>query len=289
MEEMQPIDIIETQQPGSNSENNSENNSEKNNSENKSERASERFAFLARKEAGLVKAKQELKSQYDALAQQRAEIEAMKKEIESVKARKSSYRQNPLAMLEDHGLSYKELTDYILNNNTVSTESQIKALQEKLESVEKQREIDRREAEERARRAAEEREAAVITEFKSEIGNFLGREKEKYELTNLYDSADLVYDTVEEYFAKTNKVLSIPEACDLVEAYLEKQVEKSLATKKLSTKIPRPSEPGQPVAKPTEQPRKTLSNSQYTSSTPSLVTPKVESDRMARALAALDQ
>ena len=255
----------------------------------KPERVSDRFAFLARKEAGLVKAKQELKSQYDALAQQRAEIEAIKKEIDSVKARKSSYRQNPLAMLEDHGLSYKELTDYILNNNTVSTESQIKALQDKLESVEKQRELDRQEAQEKAKRAAEEREAAVITEFKSEIGNFLGREKEKYELTNLYDSADLVYDTVEEYFVKTNKVLSIPEACDLVEAYLEKQVEKSLATKKLSTKLPRPTEPGQPIAKPTSEPRKTLSNSQYTSSTPSLVAPKVESDRMARALAALDQ
>lgn len=254
----------------------------------KPERVSDRFAFLARKEAGLVKAKQELKTQYDALAQQRAEIEAMRKEIESVKARKSSYRQNPLAVLEDHGLSYKELTDFILNNNTVSTDSQIKALQEKLESVEKQRELDRQEAEERAKRAAEEREAAVITEFKTEIGSFLDREKEKYELTHLYDSADLVYDTVEEYFAKTNKVLSIPEACDLVEAYLEKQVEKSLATKKLSSKIPRPQESSEPVARPSE-PRKTLSNSQYTSSTPSMVSPKVENDRIARALAALDQ
>lgn len=98
-----------------------------------------------------------------------------------------------------------------------------------------------------------------------------------------------MYDTVEEYFAKTNKVLSIPEACDLVEAYLEKQVEKSLATKKLSSKVSRPQEEPNATPQPSAQQRKTLTNTNYTSSTPSLVSPRVESDRMSRALAALDQ
>jgi hypothetical protein len=104
----------------------------------------------------------------------------------------------------------------------------------------------------------------------------------------LYDSADLVYDTVEEYFAKTNKVLSIPEACDLVESYLEKQVEKSLATKKLSARVSK-QEPSSPTANKPSEPRRTLTNNDYTSSTPSFVSPKVENDRMSRALAALDQ
>ena len=251
------------------------------------ERVSDRFAFLAKKEQAVVRQRQELKAQLEAMEQQKAEIAKLRQEIEGGRSKKESYRTNPLALLEEHGLSYKELTDYILNNNTVSTESQIKALQEKLESVERQREQDRQEAAERAKRTAEQREQAVITEFKNEIGSFLKRETDKYELTNLYDSSDLVYDTVEEYFAKTNKVLSIPEACDLVEAYLEKQVEKSLATKKLSTKVSRPQEP---TASPQPaQQRKTLTNSNYTASTPSLVSPRVENDRMSRALAALDQ
>lgn len=253
------------------------------------ERVSDRFAFLAKKEQAVVRQRQELKAQLEAMEQQKAEISRLRQEIEGSRSKKESYRQNPLALLEEHGLSYKELTDYILNNNTVSTESQIKALQEKLESVEKQRELDRQEAQERAKRAAEEREQAVITEFKTEIGSFLKRESDKYELTNLYDSADLVYDTVEEYFAKTNKVLSIPEACDLVEAYLEKQVEKSLATKKLSTKVSKPQTEDTASTPPSAPQRKTLSNSNYTASTPSLVSPRVENDRMARALAALDQ
>lgn len=252
------------------------------------ERVSDRFSFLAKKEAGIVRQRQELKAQMDAIAAQKAEMDKLRQEIDQVKQRKGSYKSNPLAVLEDHGLSYKELTDYILNNNTVSTESQIKALQEKIEQQEKQRELDRQEQLKREQERHAAREAEVITEFKSEIGNFLSRQSEKYELTNLYDSADLVYDTVEEYFAKTNKVLSIPEACDLVETYLEKQVEKSLATKKLSAKVSK-QEPASPTANKTSEPRRTLTNTDYTSSTPSLVSPKVENDRMSRALAALDQ
>lgn len=251
------------------------------------EKASDKFAWLARKEAGIVKAKQALRSEQEAVARQKAEIENLRKEIEAAQSRKGSYKSNPLAVLEDHGLTYKELTDYILNNNTVSTESQIKALQEKIEQQERQRELDRQELLKREQERLAQREVQVIQEFKNEIGNFVKRESDKYELTNLYDSQDLVYDTVEEYFNKTGKVLSIPEACDLVEAYLEKQVEKSLSTKKLSTKVaPKPPEEKPPVK---DSPRRTLSNIEYTSSTPSFVSPKVESDRMSRALAALDQ
>ena len=252
------------------------------------ERVSDRFSFLAKKEAGIVRQRQELKSQMQSIAAQKAEMDQLRQQLDQANQRKGSYKTNPLAVLEDHGLSYKELTDYILNNNTVSTESQIKAIQEKLEESEKRRELDRRESLEREQQRAAAHEAQVIQEFKGEIGSYLQRESDKFELTNLYDSADLVYDTVEEYFAKTNKVLSIPEACDLVEAYLEKQVEKSLATKKLSSKVQRTQDPNA-TPKPSATSR-TLSNQQYTSSSPTLVSsPRVENDRIARAMAALDQ
>jgi hypothetical protein len=248
---------------------------------------SNRFAFLAKKEAAIVRQRHELKAQMEALASQRSEVEKLRAEIEQVKGRKASYRSNPLAALEDAGLSYKELTDFILNNNTVSTESQIKALQDKISEVENARQRDHQEREEAAKRQAAEREVAVISEFKNEISNFISSKKDEYELTNLYDSSDLVYDTVEAYFEKTNKVLSIPEACQLVETYLEKQVEKSLQTKKLGSRFQKPAE--QPIEnKDPSAPRRTLSNQNYTSSTPSMVSPKVENDRMSRALAALD-
>ena len=83
-----------------------------------------RFAFLAKKEAAIVRQRQELKAQFDALNSQKSELDKLRSEIDQVKGRKASYRSNPLAALEDAGLSYKELTDFILNNNTVSTESQ---------------------------------------------------------------------------------------------------------------------------------------------------------------------
>jgi len=246
-----------------------------------------RFAFLAKKEAAIVRQRHELKAQMEAMTSQRSEMEKLRAEIDEVKGRKASYRSNPLAALEDAGLSYKELTDFILNNNTVSTESQIKALQDKISEVENARQRDHQEREEAAKRQAAEREVQVIAEFKNEISNFISSKKDDYELTNLYESSDLVYDTVEAYFEKTSKVLSIPEACELVEKYLEKQVEKSLQTKKLGQRFQKPAE--ESIAKSDPQaPRRTLNNQNYTSSTPSLVSPKVENDRMSRALAALD-
>jgi hypothetical protein len=246
-----------------------------------------RFAFLAKKEAAIVRQRHELKAQMEAMTSQRSEMEKLRAEIDEVKGRKASYRSNPLAALEDAGLSYKELTDFILNNNTVSTESQIKALQDKISEVENARQRDHQEREEAAKRQAAEREVQVIAEFKNEISNFISSKKDDYELTNLYESSDLVYDTVEAYFEKTSKVLSIPEACELVEKYLEKQVEKSLQTKKLGQRFQKPAE--ESIAKSdTQAPRRTLNNQNYTSSTPSLVSPKVENDRMSRALAALD-
>ena len=246
-----------------------------------------RFAFLAKKEAAIVRQRHELKAQMEAMTSQRSEMEKLRAEIDEVKGRKASYRSNPLAALEDAGLSYKELTDFILNNNTVSTESQIKALQDKISEVESARQRDHQEREEHSKRQAAEREVAVIAEFKNEISNFISSKKDDYELTNLYDSSDLVYDTVEAYFEKTSKVLSIPEACQLVETYLEKQVEKSLQTKKLGSRFQKPAE--ETIAKSDPQaPRRTLNNQTYTSSTPSMVSPKVENDRMSRALAALD-
>jgi predicted phage-related endonuclease len=246
-----------------------------------------RFAFLAKKEAAIVRQRHELKAQMEAMTSQRSEMEKLRAEIDEVKGRKASYRSNPLAALEDAGLSYKELTDFILNNNTVSTESQIKALQDKISEVESARQRDHQEREEHSKRQAAEREVQVIAEFKNEISNFISSKKDDYELTNLYESSDLVYDTVEAYFEKTSKVLSIPEACQLVETYLEKQVEKSLQTKKLGSRFQKPAE--QPIAKQDPSaPRRTLNNQNYTSSTPSMVSPKVENDRMSRALAALD-
>ena len=247
-----------------------------------------RFAFLAKKEAAIVRQRHELRAQMEAMTSQRSEMEKLRAEIDEVKGRKASYRSNPLAALEDAGLSYKELTDFILNNNTVSTESQIKALQDKISEVENARQRDHQEREEHSKRQAAEREVQVIAEFKNEISNFISSKKDDYELTNLYESSDLVYDTVEAYFEKTSKVLSIPEACQLVETYLEKQVEKSLQTKKLGSRFQKPAE--ESIAKSDPQaPRRTLNNQNYTSSTPSMVSPKVENDRMTRALAALNQ
>lgn len=251
-----------------------------------------RFAFLAKKEAALVRQRQELKAQMEAINSQKSELDKLRQEIESVKSRRSSYKTNPMSALEDAGLSYKEITDYILNNQQISPEQKLAALEEKFESkiqaMERQREEERRLYEERAEQERLAREQATIAEFKTEIGSYVSKHKDTYELTHLYDSSDLVYDTVEAYYDQSGKVLSIPEACDLVEKYLEKQVEKSLQTKKLSSRLTKSDTPPDVAQKSEPAPRRSLNNQTYTSSTPTVVSPKVENDRMARAMAALD-
>lgn len=240
-----------------------------------------RFAFLARKEKAIVQERARLKAEGETLAKQR-------QEYESVRQRQASYAQNPLNVLDDlaqvlgvdRKQAYEMLTSGILSDGKPTPE--LVAAQSRAETEKLRAEIEklRKDQVERDQKNNETAQARAIEAYKSEIQDYLGQHAEEFELiTTLGQYEEVVYETAEALYQQAGKVPTIKEAAEKVEKFLEEQAEKVSKTKKLAARL---------AQKPKEEP-KTLTNA--LTSAPSVLggAPKSESDRIARALAALDR
>lgn len=244
----------------------------------KADKLSSRFLALAKREQGIVRRQQEMK----ALEQQLGERESRIKKYEELEKQKP----DPLKLLETHGYSYKDVTDYILNDQKPTPDLEIKSIKHEFESFKKSQEEQRQKELEDMRARQKLEYERTVEEFKEQVLNFVSSKPEEYELINLYEAGQLVFDTIEEHFHKTQKVLSSKEASDLVEKYLEDQLERTTKAKKFQARFAPKAESPKGDVKPDAS--MTLSNS-MSSSSPSLLPAKTESERMQRALAALDR
>jgi hypothetical protein len=249
---------------------------------------SKSFTAVARREKGLQRQREELKSKEAAIAAREAQISARIAEIEG---KFGSRPENPLKALERFGWSYKDATEFALNDSQPTAEQIARATQEEVSAL-KREQLER---EEKRLAAEAERAAAqadeVITEFKSEIVDFVKTKPDDYELIALHNAHDLVYDVCAAYFEKNKRVLSIQDAANAVEKRLDKLAEKILSSRKIKARLPtapsadpqQPADAGQVQA----QQRRTLNNG-MTPNSPTLMSSKsIEDDRMRRAMAAL--
>lgn len=245
-------------------------------------KSADRFAALARKEAEVYRRAQ-------AVRQQQAEIARQAEELKAFKSMKSQAAMNPLDALKQLGLTYEQVTEYVLNDNKPTPSAEVMTLKQEFE------ELKRQQREEREREVAAQREMAqkeqrqVIDNFRSEVGEYISQHAETYELTALYKGAYLVSDIIEENFNQTGKLLTIPEAAKMVEEYYEDLHKQAQATKKFAatqTKAAptQTSSQQQPAAKPVP----TLTNSLSASVTANSQRPRSDADRIAAALARLE-
>lgn len=247
----------------------------------KEEKASQRFALLAKKEKALYQNSQKIKAQ-------EAVIEEKLTALNNYENFKKQVAQNPMLALQELGISYEQLTQYVLTNKMPnSSELEIKSVRDEMAELRKQQEERDKKAEEGRIAGLQARAKQEIAAFQQQIGDYISSNVDKYELINLNEATHLVFQTVENHFEKTKRILSIEEASDIVEKYLEDQVEKNLRAKKLAQRAtPQPKKEDTKQV-PTAQPR-TLTN-EMTSSAPSMLPAKTERDRMARAMAALSR
>lgn len=242
------------------------------------EQVSSKFALLARKEKEIMKKAKE----FQAKEQSYKEREASFLKYEQLK---SSAKSNPLKVLEEYGLTYKDVTDFILNDNVPTPDLMARSLDEKFEAYKREQEQEKLSAMEQAKLAEEERLEGAVSSFKEEIKAYVAYNAEEYELITLYGAQDVIYETIESYYEAHGKVLSKEEGSKLVEDYLFKQTQQAQATKKF-----KPKEEAKPVKKDVPEAgfTKTLTN-EYTSTAPSMLPSKTENDRIKRALAALEK
>jgi len=193
-----------------------------------------KFAALSRKERQIQQKEAEFKSLQRQIDEERNTYKAFLD-------KKSKAKENPLAWLEEAGLSYDEITEHVLRDGKLPGDHKLTSIEQKLAELEK-READR------IKESAEKRAAQQIDSYKSDIKKFVNEKADDFELINAFNQHEVVYSVIEQHFNDpTNsdkKLLSIQEASEIVEKYLETQVEqeakKISGLKKLKSKLFQP-------------------------------------------------
>lgn len=264
----------------------------------KKDLTSPKFAALARKESQLVRERAAIKAERDAIAKERDEA---KKLVEAQRLATT----NPLKALELLGLNYKQLTEYVLNDEKPTPELQAKSLRDELKG-ELQRELEERDKKlESQRKESEEKEKSrVVEQFKEQTKDFLIAKKDKYPLIN-HPKNDVSYAVetisaiIEQHFhntaekdsdgviIKAGKLMSVSDAAQMYEDHL-----KELATEFYKTLEPKSEGQDKAVAQnkdtsKVQEPR-TITN-QMQSGLATNLPAKTETDRWNRALAALSR
>lgn len=241
----------------------------------------DRFAMLARKEQDLYRKQQAVKQQQQMLAQQAEQLRAFEQ------AKKQAVL-NPLDALKQLGLTYEQITEYVLNDNRPTPNAEVQSVRQELEEFKRQAREDQERVLEQQREMQTREQQQIIEHFRSEVNEYVEQHTENYELTNLYGGAHLVSEVIEEHFRQTQKLLTIPEAAKLVEEHYEDLARKSLATKKFAATQQKAASPQETVAAQAPRMGPTLSNDLTASVAASPKSQRTDADRIAAALARLE-
>lgn len=240
------------------------------------ESLSTQFAALAKKE------KMALTRQREAEAKLK-DAEEKLKIYQQFEEKKKTAKTNPLDFLNEAGLTYDELTEYMLRGGPVQKDK-VEVLEEKFNQLianKEKEELERVENEKKNLKAQEEK---VVAEFIKGVNKFISDNSEKFELINLYSAQELVIATIEQHFENKNEILTNERAAEMVEAHLEDEIKKLSNSKKFGEKLKSSDDNKQPGQSKSSV---TLSSSTPTSNVPSMLSARTEEDRLKRALAAL--
>lgn len=172
----------------------------------------------------------------------RREVELTRREAALLDPRATA-KTDPLKAMEMIGLTYEEATTHILNTGRkLTAEDRTAAVEKKLKQME-----DAALANAAAAKTAEAE--AVKAETLEFIAHEVETAGEAYELIGRTQNAQLVYDVMEQYHTKTGQILSVKEACDHTEKYLDDQLTATLSWKKVQSRIAAKAAPAIPPAK----------------------------------------
>lgn len=209
------------------------------------EKLSPKFKALAEKEARAAKALQQASAKEEQLKRDQAAFDA---DRNYVLALRQGLKNDPMGTLKQLGFNENAYTDQQLNSGQLSAEYQIKLLQQQYEQ-DKQKQVQERE---NLRKAQEAQQQELISqkeqEFKDTIDSYIVEQKAKYPLIDQLEQGYLVYDTIDTFYQETDKVMSIEEATQKVEEYLEKQVDKLTSIEKIRSKFASPEQPDRNVS-----------------------------------------
>lgn len=255
------------------------------------EKVSNKLQVLMQREKAAVEREKAAKSAEEKATAREQALTAREAKITEFEKLKE---KDPMKALELLGLNYQELTTVALADGNVTPELQIKKVDDKLNSYLKSQEDEKRRQVEDAAKSAKAQEEQATVDFKKEIDTFVTDNSTKYQLTQFEGQQSLVFDVIEEHYNKTmdvntgvGKIMSITEAADKVEAYLEKRNEERLKLDKVKAKLS--PQQSKPVVKQEDRPvhkqMRTLTNNQSATATRPTTHVVTDDERIAKAVA----
>lgn len=189
----------------------------------KDQRVSAKFAALARRE-------RELRKREQTLREMESRATAYEQSLKQVKS-------DPLKFLEEHvGMDFASLTEFVLNGREETPEMKLRSLEERIREAEETR---KREAEEQTKareRAALEQADRQIAEFQQHVNDVIEQNPDDFELIRLKGAHKDVFETIEEVWKRTGRVIPAKDAAQLVEDFLLEEERRLLTnSKKLGT------------------------------------------------------
>lgn len=247
-------------------------------------RFAQKFAALSRREKQLKDRERAMQMQLQEFENKMKAFEAERAEALKYKSMPDEFKKAPRKFLKDHNLTEQQIADLLLNDGP-TPEMQQSELEAKLQAK-----IDAMEAKlkEKEEREQNEKLEATLSSFMTTLTGFVN-DTPDYELIRANNGTELVYNVIEQHYAKTleetgeGEVLDNKTACDLVENYFLEEAKKLIDRDKVKKLLqPTPVPPAAPKGKPTP----TLSNTQA-SVVPQKPTQPISRDESLKQAAAL--
>ena len=206
-------------------------------------------------EPGAVEATQPLSPQFAALAKQKRALQLERAEFEKLKAQPqvntedfaAKLKADPLGVLQEHGVTYDQLTEAILSDKQ-QLNPEIQALKQELKALKEGVDTKFQSNEQR-------QEESALTEMLYEA-EALAKEGEDFEMIRTEDAYDQVLRLIHTTYKETGRVLDVREAMNKIETTLFAKAEKLASINKVRNKIAQPSPV--PAALPPRQGMRTL-------------------------------
>lgn len=219
-----------------------------------------KFAALSRKEKEIREMEKAFKEKYASFEEKFASLTKKEEEPEPEPQEPLEWRlkKDPINTLKEFGLDMDTLTNLLINDGQLTPEMKAELMKEELQNDYKSEIQKLREELLQEKKQKEEQEYNnTIAAFKSEIQEHV-ESSEELELTKAAGAFDQVYEVIRAHHEETGNVMSIEDASNYVEQYLEEEAEKLAKIEKIRKKL-LPQDAPKPESK---TPGVTLSNSQ---------------------------
>lgn len=248
---------------------------------------SPKFAALSRREKMLRDKEKEFEARRMEFEEKSKGSQAELQTLEQLK------KENPLKWLEKQGVDFANVAKIYLNDGAIPEDVHAQKLQARIDELEQKLEGKFKSIESQEEEARKAQEEAALSQFKSDINQFVQSNAGDYELINELGQSDLVFEVVAATWERSGgkKLLTNKEAADLVESHLLENAKKLTKLKKLQEAEPQPQKLSEAVTmKPKAQSNfsATLTN-KHSSEIPAPSSETTQEARWRRAMAVLSK